>query len=98
MFLRIILSWIGVCSKEITRDTLCNLVPFVQFKRCEKHPWRSVTFSKVKIARNRDFMQQVTETFILGLIYFSADRDLIRTLSDIYDEAFLRKVLTGFSR
>ena len=28
-------------------DVLCDLVPFVQFKICEKHPWRSVTFSKV---------------------------------------------------
>ena len=26
---------------------LCDLVPFVQFKKCEKHPWRNVTFSKV---------------------------------------------------
>ena len=28
-------------------DALHNLVPFVQFKKREKHPWRSVTFSKV---------------------------------------------------
>ena len=28
-------------------DALRDLVPFVQFKKCEKHPWRSVTFSKV---------------------------------------------------
>ena len=28
-------------------DTLRDLVPFVQFKKREKHPWRSVTFSKV---------------------------------------------------
>ena len=27
--------------------TLHDLVPFVQFKKREKHPWRSVTFSKV---------------------------------------------------
>ena len=31
--------------------TICNalrdLVPFVQFKKCEKHPWGSVNFSKV---------------------------------------------------
>ena len=27
--------------------TLGDLVSFVQFKKCEKHPWRSVTFSKV---------------------------------------------------
>ena len=26
-------------------DFLRNLVPFVQFKKCEKHPWRSVTKS-----------------------------------------------------
>ena len=26
---------------------LHDLVPFVQFKKREKHPWRSVNFSKV---------------------------------------------------
>ena len=26
---------------------LCDLVPFVQFKKCEKHPWRSVNFSEI---------------------------------------------------
>ena len=26
-------------------DPLCDLVPFVQFKKDEKHPWKSVTFS-----------------------------------------------------
>ena len=28
-------------------DALRNLVPFLQFKKCEKHSWRSVNFSKV---------------------------------------------------
>ena len=28
-------------------DALRDLVPFVQFKKCEKHPWKSVNFSKV---------------------------------------------------
>ena len=28
-------------------DALQDLVPFVQFEKREKHPWRSVTFSKV---------------------------------------------------
>ena len=28
-------------------DVLHDLVPFVQFKKREKEPWRSVTFSKV---------------------------------------------------
>ena len=26
-------------------DALRNLVSFVQFKKCAKHPWRSVSFS-----------------------------------------------------
>ena len=26
---------------------LRDLVPCAQFKKCEKHPWRSITFSKV---------------------------------------------------
>ena len=29
-------------------DALRNLVTFVQFKKREKHPWRSVIFSKVQ--------------------------------------------------
>ena len=28
---------------------LQDLVPFTQFKKRKKHPWRSVTFSKVKV-------------------------------------------------
>ena len=28
-------------------DALRDLVPFVQFKKRAKHPWRSVNFSKV---------------------------------------------------
>ena len=28
-------------------DVLCDLVQFVQFKKREKHRWKSVTFSKV---------------------------------------------------
>ena len=35
------------CSLIQTCDALYNLVPFVQFKKCEKHPWRSLTFSKL---------------------------------------------------
>ena len=36
-----------VKSKQTRCDELRNLVPFVQFKKLEKHPWRNVTFSKV---------------------------------------------------
>ena len=31
----------------IISDALRDLVPFVEFKKREIHPWRSVTFSKV---------------------------------------------------
>ena len=37
----------GSCICDVLRD----LVPFVQFKKHEKHPWRSVTFSKVEAFR-----------------------------------------------
>ena len=29
------------------RDALRDLEPFVQFRKRQNHPWRSVTFSKV---------------------------------------------------
>ena len=29
-------------------DVLRDLVPFVQFRKLEKHPWRSVTFSNLQ--------------------------------------------------
>ena len=32
---------------DLDSDVLRDLVPFAQFKKHEKHPWRSVTFSKV---------------------------------------------------
>ena len=37
----ILLILLNIC------DALYDLVPFVQFKKREKHPWSSVTFSKV---------------------------------------------------
>ena len=36
-----------MCVEENGIKKLCHLVPFVQFKKREKHPWGSVTFSKV---------------------------------------------------
>ena len=32
---------------HLCKDPLHDLVPFVQFKKREKHPWGSVNFSKV---------------------------------------------------
>ena len=38
-------------SLKLFRENICDVlrdvVPFVQFKKREKHPWKSVTFSKV---------------------------------------------------
>ena len=33
-------------QKNTICDALRDLVPFAQFKKCEKHPWRSVNFRK----------------------------------------------------
>ena len=42
---------VGTLIKDPRVSEHCNvlrdLVPFVQFKKREKHPWRTVTFSKV---------------------------------------------------
>ena len=42
-------KWWGILHTEcfIHCDALPDLVSLVQFKKREKHPWRSVTFSKV---------------------------------------------------
>ena len=41
----------NICSGAFIYEPICdvlrNLIPFVQFKKREKHPWRSVHFSKV---------------------------------------------------
>ena len=37
----------GYDSTMIICDVLRNFEPFVLFKKREKHPWRSATFSKV---------------------------------------------------
>ena len=40
-------------------DALHDLVPFVQFKKREKDPWRSVTFSKVAGLRSVTFSKSL---------------------------------------
>ena len=42
-----LLACLFVCLSLCICDTLRDLVPFVQFQKREKHPWRNVTFSKV---------------------------------------------------
>ena len=40
-----------VCTPRfiVKCDALRDLVPFIQFKKCEKHPWRSVSFNTKSI-------------------------------------------------
>ena len=50
---RVTLAWHALsctCRKRTGKrisHALRDMLPFVQFKKCEKHPWRSVRFSKV---------------------------------------------------
>ena len=40
--------YVGMLSRKrrkLIYNALRDLVPFVQFKKREKHPWRSVTFN-----------------------------------------------------
>ena len=39
--------WQKIIIRKIICDALSDLVPLVQFKKHEKHPWRNVTFSEV---------------------------------------------------
>ena len=39
--------WLVLCMQYIRCDVLHELVSFLQIKKREKHPLRSVTFSKV---------------------------------------------------
>ena len=48
----------GICHP------LRDLLPFVQFKKREKHPWRSVNFSKV-----RDFSLNTPHSLQLTLLH-----------------------------
>ena len=40
-------NWMLYSGYQLICGVFCDLVPFVQFKKREKRPWRSVNFSKV---------------------------------------------------
>ena len=50
-FYQLILSGKNLTKSDQSSQRICgalrDLVPFVQFEKREKHPWRSVNFSKV---------------------------------------------------
>ena len=39
------MKWVNGLMQYFLSDALRDLVPFVQFKKREQHPWRSVTLS-----------------------------------------------------
>ena len=43
----ILYIFVGLFQTRLLCDALLYLAPFLQFKEGGKHPWRSVTFSKV---------------------------------------------------
>ena len=45
-FMLLLGSFINIC------DVLRDLVPFVQFEKREKHPWKSVTFGSCNFTKN----------------------------------------------
>ena len=53
---------------------LRNLVPFATFKNLEKHPWRSVTYSKVagQLTTNAPFDMVLQNCLKLAAIYFNS--------------------------
>ena len=55
---------------------LLDLVSFVQFKKHEKHPWKSVTFSKVAGDITPIFDIDYTFGYLLFFIQFSQTTSL----------------------
>ena len=61
-------------------DALRDLVPFVQFKKREKHPWRCVVFSKVAAC---NFTKSNTPPWVFSLFANCADGTKSRKASYI---------------
>ena len=72
-------------------DALRDLVLFVQFKKREKHPWRSVTFSKVEAC---NFTQGHNPSMVF-FMYFKLYKwyQIVQGVSYDPKEPLLEKVL-----
>ena len=80
--------FVGFALKELRTffsvliyDVLRDLVPFVQFKKREKHPWRSVNFSKVAGAckcLGKNTVQKNVKLTITMVIRICLRRDLTK--------------------
>ena len=74
-------------SGEHTRDPFCNLVPFEQFNKREKHPWRSVIFTKSKTL---PWVSQLFHVFQIVQIAPNRAKRLV------YEKGYIRKEVTIF--
>ena len=54
---------------EVICDALHDFVPFAQFKKREKHPWRSVTFSK--FAGQKPLLKNFTKSNTPQWVFFT---------------------------
>ena len=80
---------------------VARLVPSVQFKKREKHPWKSVNFSKVAQAQACNFIKintppRVISTFFklykwYQIVQRTTYRDVFRTHPNICNGDLLRK-------
>ena len=64
-------------KEELICAALCDLVPFVQFKKREKHPWKSVNFSTKSL--NASHIQRMIKCYVFmvfasGVIHVIMDR------------------------
>ena len=89
-----ILDLLNVCIYIC--DTLRDLVPFVQFKKREKHPWRSVTFSRLLLSRKLITWTKWVTLTILTKTSRKIDKYLLYAKSSLRKNFFthLRHLLT----
>ena len=88
-------------SEKLICDVLRGLVPFEQFKKPEKHPWRSVAFSKVagKLRKTSQISYPRTHTCVYyGLRNVSFSKNFACVLngwSQFMEAEGLDKIVSG---
>ena len=62
--------WQGSVESVVTYLIICDaLLPFVQFKKREKHPWRIFTFSKVALSHGCFDVFQIVQMLPNGVMH-----------------------------
>ena len=73
-------------------DALRDLVPFVQFKKRKKHPWRSDTFSKVAGFSNGHFYIWSTEDVLNYLLQIVSLKTCYQYYSNLLEIRIFRRL------